>query len=183
MNLLTRRIFLIGGIAAAVIPSSAVAQTRRVTATRTHITWNQAYDAITTAGVCDKGALLLTAQWALETDRGRKMYRYNFAGIKGSGPEGIYCLLRTVEIKKGKRVRIYQRFRAYSVMQLGADDFVKVLKETFPRSYAAACEGNVRKYTRTLKEEGYYTSSPWTYESALRRHIELAKKNGDKVSH
>jgi hypothetical protein len=110
----------------------------------------------------------LTAQASLETGRGGSMYNYNFGGIKGHSASGDTADYVTHEVLGGQDVKIKQGFRAYSSLDEGAEDYVKVLQKRFSGALDAAGSGNVDSFAHALKQEGYYTASETSYASALR---------------
>ncbi len=110
----------------------------------------------------------LTAQASLETGRGGSMYNYNFGGIKGHSASGDTADYMTHEVLGGQDVKIKQGFRAYSSLDEGAEDYVKVLQKRFSGALDAAGTGNVDSFAHALKQEGYYTASETSYASALR---------------
>jgi flagellar protein FlgJ len=110
----------------------------------------------------------LSAQASLETGNGRSMYNFNFGGIKGSGPQGQTAHCMTHEVIGGRDVTLRQGFRAYSSLQEGAEDFLRVLTQRFGAALSKAQLGDVDGFAHMLKQAGYYTASEAQYAGALR---------------
>jgi hypothetical protein len=125
-----------------------------------------------------KGAVgMLTAQWAHETANGASMYNYNFAGIKGAGPQGFSVAQKTREGFGATERRITDHFRAYSSADEGAVDYVKLLSARYPDAIAAAKDGNAPAFVHALKAHGYFTGSEQAYTRSI-----VALSGGDPSS-
>ena len=111
---------------------------------------------------------VLTAQASLETASGTRMYNFNFGGIKGRGPTGETAHCKTHEIIGGKDVTIRDGFRAYRSLDDGAADYVKLMRDQFPRAMDQAAHGNVAGFAKALKQSHYYTADETAYATALR---------------
>jgi hypothetical protein len=110
---------------------------------------------------------LLWAQWAHETGRGRRMRGYNFAGIKGNGPEGDSFVAWTREVTSRPEQRTRDTFRAYSTPEGGAHDYVRLISSRYPAAWRAAVRGDVTRFVRALDLGGYFTDSDRAYSRAL----------------
>lgn len=110
---------------------------------------------------------LLWAQWAHETGRGRRMRGFNFAGIKGSGPEGDSFVAWTREVTSRSEQRTRDTFRAYSTPEGGAHDYVRLISSRYPAAWRAAVRGDVTRFVRALDLGGYFTDSDRAYSRAL----------------
>jgi hypothetical protein len=126
-----------------------------------------AYQRVT--GRAPSASLLrsLTAQASVETGGGKAMYNFNFGGIKGSGPQGKSAACMTHEVISGKDVTVRQNFRAYSSLEQGAEDYVRVLVGKFGGALPSAASGNLGGFAHALKQAGYYTASESDYTAAL----------------
>ena len=112
----------------------------------------------------------LLAQWALETGRGKKMWGYNFAGIK-AGANGKP--LMTKESSGSSERTILQRFRTYRSAPEGARDYLETLAVAFPRSFLELQRGNAETFARALADESYFTGDSAQYRRAI---VLLAKE-------
>ena len=112
----------------------------------------------------------LLAQWALETGRGKKMWGYNFAGIK-AGPGGKRLLTR--ESSGSTERTILQRFRTYRSAPEGARDYLETLALAFPLSFVEVQRGIAEAFARALADEGYFTGDSAQYRRAI---VLLAKE-------
>lgn len=110
---------------------------------------------------------VLTAQASLETASGTRMYNFNFGGIKGRGPTGETARCKTHEVIAGKDVTIRDGFRAYRTLDEGAIDYVKLMRDQFPRAMDQAARGNVSGFAKALKQSHYYTADETAYATAL----------------
>jgi hypothetical protein len=110
---------------------------------------------------------LLWAQWAHETGRGRRMRGFNFAGIKGNGPEGDSFVAWTREVTSRPEQRTRDTFRAYSTPEGGAHDYVRLISSRYPAAWRAAVRGDVTRFVRALDLGGYFTDSDRAYSRAL----------------
>lgn len=112
---------------------------------------------------------VLLAQWALETDRGRCMYGFNFAGIKATSGSETSAVLSTVEGAGPRARRVRARFRTYATVSAGAGDYLKLLAERFPEALAAAARGDPRAFVRGLAQRRYFSGDARAYTSAVAR--------------
>jgi hypothetical protein len=110
---------------------------------------------------------LITAQWAHETGNGASMYNYNFAGIKGAGPEGLSVAQHTREGYGASERRIIDNFRAYRSAEDGAADYVRLLSKRFPEAVEGARQGDPDAFVRGLKSRGYFTGNESQYLSSV----------------
>lgn len=113
----------------------------------------------------------LTAQAALETASGQKMYNYNFGGIKGASPTGETARYGTREVINGESVHIKDGFRAYRSLDDGARDFVSLLSRRYAPALEKADRGDVVGYAESLRQHGYYTAPVSEYASGLTRLV------------
>ena len=113
---------------------------------------------------------LLTAHWAVETDSGRAMPGYNFAGIK-AGPKAPGAAYPTVEGHGATRREVVARFRVYDSAQAGAADYVRLLRSRFPAALEAARSGDCAAFAHELAVGGYFTAAPRAYASSLAWHL------------
>jgi hypothetical protein len=121
-------------------------------------------------GTPPSAALLdtLTAQASVETGHGAKMYNFNFGGIKGASPGGDTANYLTREVVADRSVTVHQNFRAYTSLDEGADDYVRLLSGRFGGALSRAQVGDVDGFAHALKQSGYYTAPEADYASALR---------------
>lgn len=113
---------------------------------------------------------LLTAHWALETDGGRCMPGYNFAGIKAA-PGAAGKIFLTVEGHGMTRREVSARFRVYESAEAGAHDYVRLLTTRYPDAIAAARVGDSAGFARALAQGGYFTAAPDAYAAGLERRL------------
>jgi hypothetical protein len=154
--------------------TAAKPSTKLVPVTRTPLSTAQAQQALKSAWERVTGEVpndatlaLLTAQWAHETGHGASMYNYNFAGIKGSGPEGLSVAQRTREGFGETERRIVDNFRAYLSAEDGALDYVALLKRRYPEAVEAARAGDAGAFVRGLKTRGYFTGHEGAYLTSV----------------
>ena len=121
---------------------------------------------------------VLTAQASLETASGTRMFNFNFGGIKGRGPTGETAHCKTHEILGGKDVTIRDGFRAYRTLDDGALDYVKLMRDQFPRAMEQAAHGNVAGFAKALKQSHYYTADETVYATALNGLMPGGGNNG-----
>jgi hypothetical protein len=140
---------------------------------RTPMSGTQAASAIKTAyteltgRAPSQGTLaILTSQWSLETGQGERMY-YNFAGLKGQGPEGYTAKLHTREGWGANEQQIQDGFRAYTNADSGAKDYVSLLIRKFGSALEAAEAEDPAGFAQKLKSAGYYTGNEQAYASAV----------------
>ena len=126
-----------------------------------------AWHHVTGSPASEQTLSVLWAQWALETGRGQRMVGFNFAGLKGEGPDGISVLWWTREESPTGQSRVLCRFRAYATPEDGARDYVRVLRERFRAALAAAKHGDVKGFVQALARRGYFTDDAATYERSL----------------
>jgi len=113
---------------------------------------------------------LLTAHWALETDAGRCMPGYNFAGIKAA-PGAAGQELSTIEGHGATRREVRARFRTYESAEAGAHDYVRLLATRYPDAVAAAQAGDSAGFSRALAHGGYFTAAPAAYAAGLEQRL------------
>ena len=148
---------------------------RVVAARRTETSPDQIRRAVAVAleeqrGEAPQGLVdVLVAHVAHETAGGRRMYNYNFGGIKGQSPDGATAVYKTHERVGGARVALRDGFRAYRTIDDGARDFVSLLERRYPEAMKAAVDGGPRAYAEALAKGRYYTDSPARYARALER--------------
>lgn len=129
----------------------------------------------------DDTVLILTAHWAHETYGGRQMYNYNFGGIKGHAPDGGSCV-REAHEGSGFHVReLLDRFRAYSSVRDGADDYLSLLIRKYPEAIAALERGDVTDFVAALKGGGYFTGNESDYAHSLSELVVHAAEFGFDV--
>jgi len=141
---------------------------------RTQLSAGQAQDALRAAwekvtgeAPSDKTLALITAQWAHETGGGASMYNYNFAGIKGAGPDGLSVAQHTREGYGASERRIVDNFRAYKSAEDGATDYVQLLSKRFPEAVEGARQGDPNAFVRGLKSRGYFTGQEGAYLNSV----------------
>lgn len=128
-----------------------------------------AWEKVTGEAPSDKTLALVTAQWAHETGNGASMYNYNFAGIKGAGPDGLSVAQHTREGYGASERRIVDNFRAYKSAEDGAVDYVQLLSKRFPEAVQGAREGDPGSFVRGLKARGYFTGEEGAYLNSVSR--------------
>lgn len=168
----------------AVAPTREVSKPRRsdpataprvVAARKTETTPDQIRRALSLAleerhGEAPQGLVdVMVAHVAHETAGGRRMYNYNFGGIKGRSPDGATAVYKTHERVGGTRVALQDGFRAYRTIDDGARDYVSLLERRYPEAIAAAEDGGPRAFAQALAKGRYYTDSPGRYARALER--------------
>jgi hypothetical protein len=153
---------------------SAPAAGNLVPVVRTQLSAGQAQEALRTAwekvtgeAPSDKTLALITAQWAHETGSGASMYNYNFAGIKGAGPDGLSVAQHTREGYGASERRIVDNFRAYRSAEDGATDYVQLLDKRFPEAVEGARQGDPSAFVRGLKSRGYFTGHEGAYLNSV----------------
>ena len=114
-------------------------------------------------------APVLLAHWALETDRGRHMPGFNFAGIKAHAGDAEGAVLETVEGFGATARRVHCRFRSYRTPLDGARDYVNLLANHYPEAVFAARAGDPARFVDALQQGGYFTGDPAAYRSASLR--------------
>lgn len=126
-----------------------------------------AWERVTGEAPSDKTLALITAQWAHETGNGASMYNYNFAGIKGAGPDGLSVAQHTREGYGESERRIVDNFRAYKSAEEGATDYVALLQRRFPDAVEGARQGDPVAFVRGLKSRGYFTGHEGAYLNSV----------------
>jgi hypothetical protein len=159
--------------------------TQHVAPTRTPLSGSQASAAIRSAYVevmgqePSEGTLaILTSHWALETGQGKSMYNYNFAGIKGRGPEGFSVVMKTREGYGDHAVQIRDGFRAYTSAEAGAKDYVSLLQRRYGSALEAAANEDPGRFASELKARGYYTGDPELYSKSVTQLANRAMAHG-----
>jgi hypothetical protein len=117
--------------------------------------------------------LVLLAQWALETGRGKAMHCYNLGNIKSNGITGDWCFFRCNEIIQGRLVWFEPdhpscRFRAFGSLDEGAIDYLQTVHARFHRSWTGVLTGDPVAYAHLLKVQHYYTADEGLYAGTLR---------------
>lgn len=117
--------------------------------------------------------LVLLAQWAEETGRGKSIHRFNIANIKWTSGCGFdYTMFRCSEVIDGVE-RFFDPphpatwFRAYPDLDTGAADYLDELERRFVHAWPAVLAGDPRQFAKLLKEAGYYTADETLYENAV----------------
>lgn len=161
------------------------AASQQVAPTRTPISGRQAAEALRSAYAQvtgeqpSQGTLaILTSHWALETGQGKSMYNFNFAGIKGKGPEGMTAVMNTREGYGANAVRIRDGFRAYSSAEAGARDYVSLLQRRYGAALDAARAEQPAQFAKELKAAGYYTGDPALYAKGVTQLANRAMEYG-----
>ncbi len=156
-----------------------------VAPTRTPLSGTQASEAIRAAYVSVTGEqpshgtlAILTSHWALETGHGKGMYNYNFAGIKGRGPEGLTAVMNTREGYGETAVQIRDGFRAYTSAEAGAQDYVSLLQRKFGNALEAARAEEPARFAQELRAGGYYTGDPALYAKGVTQLANRAMDHG-----
>jgi hypothetical protein len=106
---------------------------------------------------------LLVAQWAHETGRGSAMFNHNFAGLKGTSPDGMSAVYATHEGSGEGQTRVHAHFRAYESPATGADDYVNLLVQRYPDAVSAAQRGDATGFVQALKTKGYFSGDAGAY--------------------
>lgn len=169
----------------ATAPTASASGGQQVAPSRTPLSGTQAANAIASAYTAvvgeppSQGTLaILTSHWALETGQGKSMYNFNFAGIKGRGPEGMTAVMNTREGYGPSAVRIQDGFRAYTSAQAGAKDYVALLQRKFGSALAAAQAEQPERFAQELKAGGYYTGDPAAYAKGVTQLANRAMEYG-----
>ncbi len=159
--------------------------TVRVAPTRTALSGTQASEALkrayarVTGEEPSRGTLaILTSHWALETGQGQSMYNYNFAGIKGRGPEGMTAVMNTREGYGANTTHIRDGFRAYSSAEDGAVDYISLLQRRYGSALEAAKSEQPDQFVEALKERGYFTGDPELYAKGVTQLANRAMEHG-----
>lgn len=159
--------------------------TVRVAPSRTPLSGTQASAALRQAYVRvtgeepSQGTLaILTSHWALETGQGQSMYNYNFAGIKGKGPEGMTAVMNTREGYGANTTHIRDGFRAYSSAEDGAADYISLLQRRYGSALEAAKNEQPGQFVEALKARGYFTGDPELYAKGVTQLANRAMTRG-----
>lgn len=126
-----------------------------------------AWKEVTGAEPSRETVALLWAQWAHETARGTRMFGYNFAGLKGTGPTGMSLRLRTIEGHDETARAVREVFRAYPDAAHGARDWLQLLVRRYPDAVKAAEHGDAAGFVRGLRARSYFTGSEQVYRRAI----------------
>jgi hypothetical protein len=121
---------------------------------------------------------VLTAQWSHETGRGAAMLNYNFGGLKGTSPSGLYAAYKTHEGSGETSHVVTDRFRAYRTAAEGAADYVRFLRERFPTAIDAAQTGDANAFVHELKRSGYFTDNEQSYARSVSDLALRAERDG-----
>jgi Putative peptidoglycan binding domain len=116
--------------------------------------------------------LVLLAQWALETGRGKSMHCYNLGNVKSSQQQGDWCFFRCNEIIRGKVVWFEPDnpaccFRAFATLEAGALDYLQTLFQRFKSAWPAVVAGDPALFSHLLKRSRYYTADEAQYTKTL----------------
>jgi hypothetical protein len=159
--------------------------TIRVAPSRTPLSGTQASEALrraymrVTGEEPSQGTLaILTSHWALETGQGQSMYNYNFAGIKGKGPEGMTAVMNTREGYGANTTHIRDGFRAYSSAEDGAADYIALLQRRYGGALDAAKNEQPGQFVEQLKAKGYFTGDPELYAKGVTQLANRAMAHG-----
>ncbi len=157
----------------------------QVAAERTPLSGEQAATALASAYRERRGSepspetlAILTSHWSLETGQGASMYNFNFAGIKGTSPQGLTTVMRTREGHGASEVHIRDGFRAYRSADEGASDYLGLLERRYGAALSAAEVGDAASFVRELKSGGYFTGDERSYERGLVRLANRAMEYG-----
>ncbi len=126
-----------------------------------------AWKEVTGAEPSRETVAVLWAQWAHETARGTRMFGFNFAGLKGTGPTGMSLRLRTVEGHDETARAVREVFRAYPDAAQGARDWLELLNHRYPDAVKAAERGDAAGFVRGLRARNYFTGSEQVYRRAI----------------
>jgi len=154
------------------VPAPRASSFRALLTERTRLTEVEAAGYLTAAwrerfkGPLGPAGPVLLAHWALETDRGRRMPGFNFAGIKARPGDVEGQLLETVEGYGPDARRMHCRFRSYPTPLDGARDYVNLLANQYPEAVLAARAGDPVRFVAALDRGGYFTGDPAAYCSA-----------------
>jgi len=145
-------------------------------AAATHLA--EAYVWLTGGEPSDRGLAILWAHWAHETARGQRMQGHNFAGLKGSGPDGDSIMIWTREATSSDERLVQRTFRAYSDEASGARDYLSLLRERYPQALRAVRRGDVTGFVSALAQNGYFTDDPALYLRAITRLAAECRRRG-----
>jgi flagellum-specific peptidoglycan hydrolase FlgJ len=129
---------------------------------------SQAWREVEGEAPSDLTLTILCAHWAHETHHGRRMYGYNFGGIKGTSPSGKSVVVWTRERPDEERL-VKRTFRAYDSAEEGARDYVKLLAERYSAAFRAAREHRIERFVSALGSRGYFTDDEQVYLRSLAR--------------
>lgn len=138
----------------------------------------QAYVRVTGEEPSQGTLAILTSHWALETGQGKSMYNYNFAGIKGKGPEGMTAVMNTREGYGETTKHIRDGFRAYSSAEDGAVDYISLLQRRYASALEAARNEQPGEFVSALKARGYFTGDPELYAKGVTQLANRAMSHG-----
>jgi Putative peptidoglycan binding domain len=116
--------------------------------------------------------LVLLSQWALETGRGKSMHCYNLGNVKSNQTTGDWCFFRCNEVINGKVVWFDPDhpaccFRAFTNLNDGALDYLRVLHTRFSKAWPAVESGDPALFSHLLKANHYYTADEGQYTKTL----------------
>lgn len=112
--------------------------------------------------------LVLLAQWAFETGRGRAMHCWNVGNIKHVPGDGRdFCQFRASEIVAGVETLSVMSFRAYADLDAGCADYLTVLRAEFRYAWPAVEGGDPADFAHRLKLAHYYTADEAIYSRGL----------------
>jgi mannosyl-glycoprotein endo-beta-N-acetylglucosaminidase len=149
---------------------AALVAARRLQTVEARALLSNAWTTVTGHQPEPRTSALLTAHWALETDGGRCMPGYNFAGIKAA-PAAAGKSFATVEGHGTTRQVVNARFRTYESAEAGAHDYVRLLATRYPEALSAARAGDCAGFARALARGGYFTAAPRSYAAGLEQRL------------
>ena len=133
---------------------------------RNQLAW--AYSAETAQVIPPVALAMLLAHSALETGEWAKMRGFNFGNITALGRDRPYYVLRGVtEFIEGTPVKMDMAFRWYPTANLGAWDFIHVLRRQFPAAWKLLESRDPKAYTNALADAGYFTAPRERYALAM----------------
>jgi len=97
---------------------------------------------------------IIIAQSAIETGWGAKVKGNSFFGVKAHGKPGISFI--THEVINGKKIKMWDSFRAYSSLEESVQDYGKFL-QTNPRYRYFLAAKTVDEQIKALGKSGYAT--------------------------
>lgn len=113
--------------------------------------------------------VVILAQWALETGRGKFMHNYNCGNVKATSAwTGDYTYFACNEIINGKIVWFYPddpgcKFRAFNSLDEGVASYLDILYGRFGGAWPAVISGNVSDFVHLLKKQRYFTANEESY--------------------
>lgn len=112
--------------------------------------------------------LVLLAQWALETDDGRRCIAWNIGNVKSVVGDGRdFTEFQTFEYVNGVKTPMVCRFRAFASLEAGALDYLHTLSRRFSASWPFVLAGDPAGFAKALHGEHYYTASVESYTAGV----------------